>query len=371
MAAMPSDDLAARILAASRSCTAAVSGHAFRSPAQVFGDLARACDELGIEEWDVYGERGAVQRLEAEVAALFGVEAAAFFPSGVMAQQAALRIHADRAASRRVAMPDVSHLLVHEEDGPRVLHGFEICFLTRGFEAPAARHVEAVPGRVGAVLVELPLRDAGCLLPTWDDLAALSAACRARGAALHFDGARIWESQPWFGRALPEIAALADSLYVSFYKGLGGLAGAALLGPAGFVAEARLWRRRLGGTIYRTTAEAVSALLGLRDRLPVVADAVAWARAFAEQLPSSLTVQPGVPHTSQFKLHAAGEAHTVNERVLALIEDRRIGLPAWQAAREPGRISTEVMVAGAALGLDPAEMAALVSSAIKPNGVPS
>ena len=168
----------------------------------------------------------------AEVTSLFGVEAAAFFPSGVMAQQAALRIHGDRAGIRRVALPDLSHLLVHEEDGPRLLHGLEVSLLTRGFQAPTAQHVEAIPERLGAVLVELPLRDAGCLLPSWDDLVALSETCRARGLALHFDAARIWESQPWFGHSLSEIAALADSLYVSFYKGLGGLAGAALLGPA-------------------------------------------------------------------------------------------------------------------------------------------
>jgi threonine aldolase len=367
MAPMTSEDLAARILAASRSCATAVSGPAFRSPAQAFTDLARACEELGIEEWDLYGEHGAVKRLEEEVTELFGVETAAFFPSGVMAQQAALRIHTDRAASRRVAMPDLSHLLVHEEDGPRILHDLEICLLTRGFEAPAARHVEAIPGRLGAVLVELPLREAGCLLPAWDDLAALSVACRARGVALHVDGARIWESQPWFGRTLPEIAALADSLYVSFYKGLGGLAGAALLGQADFIADARLWRRRLGGTIYRTTAEAVSALLGLRDRLPIVADTVAWARAFAAALPSYVTVQPGMPHTNQFKLYAAGEADIANQRVLAHIEERHIGLRAWRATQEPGRISTEVVVTGSALGLDPAEMAVLVSSVIKPN----
>jgi threonine aldolase len=362
---MPSDDLAKRVLAASRSCAAAVSGPSFRPPAQVFSELARACDDLGIAEWDSYGERGAVQRLEEEVTALFGVEAAACFPSGVMAQQAALRIHTDRAASRRVAMPDLSHLLVHEEDGPRVLHGLEVSFLTRGFEAPGARHVAAIPGRVGAVLVELPLREAGCLLPPWEDLVALSGACRERGVALHFDGARIWESQPWFDRSLPEIAALADSLYVSFYKGLGGLAGAALLGTADFVAEARLWRRRLGGTIYRTTAEAVSALVGLRDRLPLVADTRAWAHAFAAALPTCVTIQPGVPHTSHFRVYAAGEADPVNERILALVTGRRIGLPAWHPTLDPGRITTEIVVTEAALGLDPAEMAALFSSAIE------
>jgi threonine aldolase len=361
MAVMPSDDLATRIRTATRSCPDAVSGQVFRSPAQAFADLARSCAELGIEEWDLYGESGPVGRLESELVELFGVEAAAFFPSGIMAQQVALRVH-----TGRVALPDLSHLLLHEEDGPRLLHGLEISILTRGFEAPAARHLEAIPGRLGAVLAELPLREAGCLLPTWDDLAELSRACRARGVALHFDGARIWESQPWFGHPLPEIAALADSLYVSFYKGLGGMAGAALLGPTDFIAEARLWRRRQGGTVYHLTAEAVSALAGLNDQLPIVADTVAWARAFAAELPAFIAVQPGVPHANQFLAYAAGDADAVNERLLALIEERRIGLPAWHAAQEPGRITTEFTVSRAALKLDPAEMAALVAAAIAP-----
>jgi len=366
MAVMPADDLATRIRIASRSCPDAVSGQVFRSPARALADLARSCDELGIQEWDVYGESGPVGRLESELIELFGVEAAAFFPTGIMAQQAALRVHTDRAGVRRVALPDLSHLLLHEEDGPRLLHRLEFSLLTRGFETPAARHLAAIPGLLGAVLAELPLREAGCLLPTWEDLTELSKACRARGVALHFDGARIWESQPWFGRPLPEIAALADSLYVSFYKGLGGLAGAALLGPADFIAEARLWRRRQGGTVYHLTAEAVSALAGLREQLPIVADTVGWARAFAAELPSFIAVQPGVPHANQFLAYAAGDADAVNEQVLARVEERRIGLPAWHSAQEPGRITTEFAVSRAALRLDPAEMAALVAAAIEP-----
>jgi threonine aldolase len=366
MTVMPSEDLAKRIRAVSRSCPDAISGQVFSPPARAFADLARSCAELGIEEWDIYGESGPIGRLESELVALFGVEAAAFFPSGVMAQQVALRVHTERAGVRRVALPDLSHLLMHEEDGPRLLHGLEISLLTRGFQTPTARHLEAIPGRLGAVLAELPLREAGCLLPTWDDLTSFSQACRARGVALHFDGARIWESQPWFGRRFPEIAALADSLYVSFYKGLGGLAGAALLGPADFIAEARLWRRRQGGTMYHLTAEAVSALVGLSDQLPIVADMVAWARAFAAELPSFIAVQPGVPHTNQFLAYAAGDADAVNERLLAVIEQHHIGFPAWSPAAEPGRISAEFAVSRAALKLDPAEMAALVGAAIGP-----
>lgn len=358
---MATDEQARRVREASRRCAVAVSGRAPGSPAQVLDRLSRACEELGVDEWDFYGGSGAVELLEQELVGLFGVEAAAFFPSGVMAQQAALRVHCDWAGSRRVTMPDLSHLLVHEEDGPRVLHDLDVLPLTRGYDAPTAAHLVAVPGRLGAVLVELPLRDAGCLLPTWEELVDLSAACRERGVALHVDGARIWESTPWFGRSLAEVAELANTTYVSFYKGIGGLAGAALLGPADVVAEARLWRRRMGGTIYRTTAEAVSALVGLRDWLPVVPDAVAWAQAFAAALPDHVSVQPGTPQTNQFLLVAAGEADAVNERTAAYVEEHRTGLPAWSPTDQQGRIRTEVVVTEAALGLDAAAMAQVVA----------
>lgn len=361
---MPSEELLTRVRAAARGCATAVSGQAAETPADVFRGLAQACAELAIDEWDMYGGGGAVERLEQDLRECFAVEAAAYFPSGVMAQQAALRVHCDRVGSRRIAMPDLSHLLVHEDDGPRVLHDLEISFLTRGFETPTAAHLEAVPGRLGGVLVELPLRDAGCLLPTWDELTELSAACRARGVPLHIDGARIWESQPWFGRPLAEIASQADSLYVSFYKGLGGLAGAALLGSEGFVAEARMWRRRLGGTLYRATPEAVSALVGLRDRLPLIPDTVAWAKSFASALPTEIAAQPGAPQTNQFLLFATGDADEVNERTFAAIEEHGIGLPAWVPSRQPQRIQTEVVVTPAALTLDPTAMAAMMGRVV-------
>ena len=361
---MPSEELVSRVRAAARGCETAVSGRSPGSPAEAFAALARACEELGLDAWDMYGDGGAVTRLEEDLQERFGVEAAVFFPSGVMTQQAALRVHCDRTGSHRVAMPDLSHLLVHEEDGPRILHGLEVSFLTRGFETPTAAHLDALPGRLGAVLAELPLRDAGCLLPTWEQLTELSAACRARGVPLHVDGARIWEAQPWFDRPLGEIASHADSLYVSFYKGLAGLAGAALLGSHEFIAQARLWRRRLGGTVFRTTAEAVSALVGLRDLLPLIPDTVAWARAFAAALPAQVSAQPGVPQTNQFLLYADGDADLVNERTVDAIDEHGVGLPAWSPTHQPRRIQCEVVVTPAALGLDPVAMAALVAGLV-------
>jgi len=70
---------------------------------------------------------------------------------------------------------------------------------------------------------------------------------------------------------------------VSFYKGLEGLAGAALAGPQDVVDEARRWRKRMGGTLFRLTPFAVSALSGLRDRLPRMGEYAAWARSLATE----------------------------------------------------------------------------------------
>ena len=232
-------------------------------------------DQSGNATWDRYGEGGPVAVLESQVAALLGKPAAVMFPSGTMAQQSVLRVWSDRHGSRRIAIPALSYLLLNEEDGPRLLNGFEWALLTTGATTgggvPTVDHLGAIPGRLGAALLELPLRDGGYLLPSWEELEAFSRACRDRGVPLHFDGARIWESVPHLGHSPAEIAALADTVYVSFYKGLRGLAGAVVAGPEEIITEVRLWRSRHGGTLLTMLPYAVSALHGLRDELPRMA----------------------------------------------------------------------------------------------------
>ena len=362
------DDFQDRFRAVALACTDTVSWHRPRTPAEMFRSLADACDTLGIDQWDQYAERGPVARLESEVAELLGKGSAAFFPSGTMAQQVALRVWSDRAGTRRVAIPDLSHLLNHELDGPRVMHGFEIDHLTTGREVATEKHLAALPGRIAAALVELPLRDAGCLLPAWEDLVALSTSAGARNIRLHFDGARIWEAQPFYDRPLAEIAGLADSIYVSFYKGLGGLAGACLCGPADFIEESRRWRKRMGGTIFRMTPEAVGALVGLRDRLPLMGECVTWARALAAALPSyGVTAHPEVPPTNTFEMYAEGEVDAVNDRLIAFMTEHRLALTnPWRATDVPGRIGCELAIGDAALGLDPAKIAAWIGELVSP-----
>ena len=356
---MSDDEQMERYRAAAKACTSTVFWHAPRPPVDVLRAVADDAETLGVTEWDVYAERGPVAEVERQVAELLGKPAAAFFPSGVMAQQAALRVWTDRSHSKRVAIPDLSHLLKHEDDGPRRLHGFEFEFLTTGSTVAKADDLRALGSGLGAALIELPLRDAGCLLPTWEELGELSAAARELGVPLHADGARIWESQPFYDRPLAEIAEQVDSIYVSFYKGLEALAGAALAGPDDVIAEARRWRQRMGGTVFHLTPFAVSALAGLRDRLPRMGEYAAWARSLAVELAArGLRPSPEPPHTNTFLVHTEGDADAVVERVITFMEREKVQpCGGWWAASVPGFVTTEVAIHDAALDHDPARVA--------------
>ena len=349
-----------------RGCEGRVFGPPLSTPAASMAAIARATEELGIDVWDVYAERGAVARLEQEVAELLGKPAAAMFPSGIMAQQAALRVWCERKGSLRVAIPELSHLLQHEDDGPRLVHGFRFEHLSVGRALPTVDDLERLGVGLGVVLLELPLRDAGCLLPDWDDLVAMSEKVRASGAALHLDGARIWESQPFYARKLAEIASLADSVYVSFYKGLGGLAGACLAADDDVVEEARRWRKRMGGTLFHLTPLAVSALAGLREHLPRMAEYAAWSRSVASELVAAgVRVNPDPPQTNTFELFATGEADDINQRVISFMERTSIQpCGAWRPADGPGLATCEVAVHGAALPRKPAEVAAWLTEVV-------
>lgn len=338
-----------RAAAARDACTVRHFGRR-ASMADELADLARL-EAAGSSTWDLYGDGGPVAEVEARIADLLGKPAAAFFPSGIMAQQVALRAWCDRAGSRRVAMPNLSHLLVHELDGPRIMQQLDIVHLTEGARVALASDVAALPADVGAVLVELPLRDGGYLAPTWDELRGVAEACRARGVPLHLDGARLWECQPYYGRPHAEIAALADTVYVSFYKGLGGLAGACLAGPVEVIDEARTWRRRMGGTVFTMFPFALAALRGLDELLPRMGEFHARAHELAVALRAAgATVTPDNVRSVAFRLFAQGAPDELRERAVELMERTGVLVPdRWAASETPGWSFAEVTVSAATM----------------------
>ncbi|MFD7771359.1 threonine aldolase family protein [Streptomyces sp. NPDC059787] len=309
------------------------------------------------ETSDIYGN-GVVEALEKRVAGLLGTEAAAFFPTGTMAQQVALRCWAGRTGDPAVALHPLSHPEVYERNAFSQVSGLRPVRMTSEPRLPTAEEVRDFEEPFGALMLELPLRDAGFVLPTWEELTEVVAAAREREAVVHFDGARLWECTEHFGRPLEEIAGLADSVYVSFYKSLDAYGGAALAGPASLIEEARAWRHRYGGNVFQQFPTALSALIGLERELPRLPEYVGHARVVAAALREGLEagglpwfrVHPEVPHTYDFQVWLPYDADVVAEMAIRAAEETGTVLFAnhWDP-KGPGLSLTEVYVRSAGL----------------------
>ncbi|MEU7862230.1 beta-eliminating lyase-related protein [Nonomuraea sp. NPDC049141] len=309
------------------------------------------------------GPDGPVAVLERRMAALLGKEAALFFPSGTMAQQAALRVHAERSGRRAFAAHPQSHLDVWEEQGYNAVHGLWLHRTGDPFELMTADDLTAIGEPLAAVVWELPQRDLGGLLPEWDDLCDQVAIARATGAVPHLDGARIWEAQTYYRRPLAEIAALFDTVYVSLYKSLLGTRGAVLAADTATVATARTWRQRLGGGIRDAWPLALSALVGLdtiADRMPVYRDH-AIAIAAAVNADGAARAYPDPPQTPIFHVHLPAPRRAVEQAGAAILAEHGVQLYGRvRSGPDPSRCSFEVTVGENAMDFTPTEVVTLL-----------
>jgi threonine aldolase len=325
--------------------------------------LHAAADALSPEARpDRYGEGAVVEDFESRIAQLLGKDAAVLMPSGTMAQQIALRIHCDRRGMDTVAFHPTCHLELHEHGGYAHLHGLKAELVGDRDRLIELSDLEGLHAPIAALLIELPQREIGGRLPEWEDLVSQVEWARSRGAATHLDGARIWESAPYYGCEHAAIAALFDTVYVSLYKGLGGFAGSVLAGPPDIVAEARVWRRRHGGTLSSLFPFAAAAQPGLDGVIARMPRLLAHARALAAALGDvpGVSVVPDPPQTPLFHLHLRGDPDVLWDRVLDQAQAHRIWLANGVAPSVVPNVSKlELNIGEPALEITPSEAAEL------------
>ncbi|NKE62143.1 threonine aldolase [Lentzea sp. PSKA42] len=304
-----------------------------------------------------------VRELEERVAGLLGKQRALFFPSGTMAQQAALRVHAERTNRHAFAGHPQTHLHVWENQGYSAVHGLR-------FHPVGDRHalltlddLKAVHEPLAAVVIELPQRDIGGQLPAFEDLAEQTRWARHNGVAAHCDGARIWEAQTGYDATLAEIAGLFDTVYVSLYKGLEGTRGAVLAGDAEIIEHAAVWRRRLGGAIVDAWPLAAIALMGMDENLPRMAEFKSHAQALAKAINEDgfAHTTPEVPATPLFHVHLPMSRDDAQRAAQKLLDDTGIKLFLYARSNpDPRTCSIEVSVGINALEFTPRKVAELI-----------
>jgi threonine aldolase len=342
-------------------CTRSIQGHGRVTAASMLATIP------AYTAMDNYGQGGVVADLEAEICRLLGKPAAAFLPSGVMGQQAVLRVHADARHRRTVIFHPMCHLEQHEEQAYQRLHGLVGRPAGQRDRLIRMDDLTAIAEPPAALLLELPQRDIGGQQPDWDDLAAQVEWARDRGAAAHMDGARLWESSAGYGRSPAEISALFDTVYVSFYKGIGALPGCCVAGPQDVIEQVREWRRRMGGTLYGLWPNAASALTLLAERLPKFPRYLDHARAIGAALAAvpGIAVIPDPPQVPMMHLLLGVARDDYAKAARRFAEDQGIWVsPFCTPTADPAVQRLEFSVGDATLDFTPQAVAEIFAGLI-------
>ena len=237
---------------------------------------------------DVYAEDPTVLALEERVAAMFGKEAALFTPTGSMANVLAVRSVV--GVGQEVLCESSAHIARAELGAHGAFTGLTMRTWTLprgGVDLPAVQSMFApdmgpffVPTK--AISIENTHNFAGGTVLPLEDMRALRAFANSAGAAVHLDGARIWNAHVATGVGFEEYGGLVDVLAVCLSKGLGAPVGSLMVGTADAVAEARVWRKRMGGGMRQVGILAAAGLHALDYHVERLAEDHANARLLAE-----------------------------------------------------------------------------------------
>jgi threonine aldolase len=305
-----------------------LAGHGKRD-VEVLKEALQTFD--GKQESDQYGKGKIIEDFQVKMAKYLGKETAVFFPSGTMAQQIALRIWCDKNGLRRVAYHPLCHLEIHEEDGLKELHQIETVLLADENRLIQLDDVLNMKQEIACLLLELPQREIGGQLPDYETLEKISSYCRDKGIKLHLDGARLLEILPYYQKSAAEICSLFDSVYVSLYKGVGGIAGAILAGDKDFTEKSKVWKRRHGGDLISLYPYIISADYYFDQRLNKMEKYYLEAKELAELFNScyAVSTMPLVPVSNMFHVHFKASKGEMESVLVDIYKATGIGLTSY------------------------------------------
>jgi threonine aldolase len=201
---------------------------------------------------DVFGEDPTIQKLERKTAAMFGMQAGLFCPSGTMTNQIAIKAHTQPLDE--IICDKLSHIYNYETGGFAFHSGVSVR-LTNGdrgkMTVPQIKEL-ILPDfdwypNTKMVAIENTVNKGGGSVYTIDEMKAISEFCRENKLCYHLDGARIFNALETLDKKPTDLAGIFDSISVCISKGLGAPVGSVLLGDAAFIKKTRKIRKVMGG----------------------------------------------------------------------------------------------------------------------------
>jgi threonine aldolase len=240
---------------------------------------AMAAAEVGDEQ---EREDPTTNELQRRMAGLLGHEAALFLPTATMANQAALRVLSRPGC--KVVAEERTHVLIYEWGGPAIHSGLVMQGLPAEAGRPTPEQIEEVdefgPGSV--LVLENTHRSSGGRIWPLEEFRAAVDAARAPGAAVHLDGARLFNASVAAGIEPATWGRLADTVTICFSKGLGCPFGAILAGPAATIERAWEGKFLFGGALRQSGVASAAMLYALENNVDRLAEDHRRARRLAE-----------------------------------------------------------------------------------------
>lgn len=264
---------------------------------------------------DVYGEDPTVNRLEELAAEMLGFESALFVPSGTQSNLVALMSHCQRGDEYIVGQQ--AHTFKYEGGGAAVLGSIQPQPIE--FEADGTLDLGRVEEAIKTDdyhfartrLLCLENTQAGKVLPL-GYLEEASRFARRKSLALHLDGARVFNAAVELGVNVRAITRHFDSVSVCLSKGLCAPVGSLLAGQRDFIAQARRWRKVVGGGMRQAGILAAAGILALTDMVERLKQDHQNAEKLAQGLVGieGLALCPGSPHTNMVFAEVASRLAT-------------------------------------------------------------
>jgi len=271
---------------------------------------------------DVFAEDPTVKKLEEKVAALFGMEAGLFCPSGTMTNQIAVKAYTQPLDE--IICDKICHIYNYETGGWAFHSGVSIR-LSEGkngvmtvpqIEELILPDFDWLPNTT-LVAIENTVNKGGGSVYTVEEMRAISDFCRSKKLIFHLDGARIFNALTALNKKPQHLAGLFDSISVCISKGLGAPVGSVLLGSKAFIKKSRKIRKVMGGGMRQSGLLAAACIYALENNVARLADDHQRAKQLAETLATLPWVKKVLPVATNIVIFEVNSSAQVAELLAA------------------------------------------------------